>query len=280
VDRASARRDLANFGERGIACKTNRYSDKEQSLVRIGAMNEEPIHREKSRHRKKQLHKRVGWRTAWQVLEQLSSGQIPVGRACEWLGISRSRLYVLKKRWLSMRGEKNPHWLYARPDTGISRLPTLVQGYLEEEMGYIREGTEFFKGHYNFAMLAEECQKRFGKRFHRNTLRRWAIQQGHFDPKKDVTRKAHLRFETGGIGFLYQHDSSIHLWVPGTGRKDVLILTIDDHSRKIVGYQLVPQDTSWHHLCVVRETIERYGCPVAYYTDNAMIFAPLTATCF
>ena len=78
----------------------------------------------------------------------------------------------------------------------------------------------------------------------------------------------------GAVGELFQHDSSPHLWVPNTNRTDVLILSIDDHSRKIVGAKLVPHDTSWHHLCVVRETVERYGRPIAYYTDNHMIFLP------
>jgi|GEM_PF-3498929 len=36
----------------------------------------------------------------------------------------------------------------------------------------------------------------------------------------------------------------------------VLIMTEDDHSRKVVGGVLVPRDTAWHYLCVVRHTVE------------------------
>jgi hypothetical protein len=39
----------------------------------------------------------------------------------------------------------------------------------------------------------------------------------------------------GGIGALYQHDTSFHLWVPALKIKTALILTEDDHSRKVVG---------------------------------------------
>ena len=75
---------------------------------------------------------------------------------------------------------------------------------------------------------------------------------------------------------LFQHDSSPHLWLPKTGRKDILLCTIDDHSRLIVGARLVPRDSAWHHLCLARETVETYGCPLAYYTDNGSVFRPET----
>lgn len=57
-----------------------------------------------------------------------------------------------------------------------------------------------------------------------------------------------------------------------------MIATIDDHSRKMVGGLLVPRDTAWHHLCVLRTTLEAYGCPLAYYTDNHSIFNSRTET--
>jgi hypothetical protein len=218
----------------------------------------------------------MDWRTVWNIVEQFVLGKMPAGKAMEWLEISRSRLYALKKRWKkTWREGATKDWLYQRPQTGQSRLPAEVRGYLEEELKYIQtEAALPFRGHYNFAFLAQQCERRFGERFQRDTLRRWAIAQGYYDPQTDTCRKPYIRFETGGIGMLFQHDSSIHAWVPAARRNDVLILTEDDHSRKIVGALLVPRDTAWHHLQVVRETVETVGCPLAYYTDNHSIFAP------
>jgi hypothetical protein len=218
----------------------------------------------------------MDWRTVWNIVEQFVLKKMPAGKAMEWLEISRSRLYALKDRWKKMwREGATRDWLYQRARTGQSRLPAEVRGYLEEELKYIRtEAPLPFRGHYNFAFLAQQCEQRFGKRFHRDTLRRWAIAQGYYDPATDTCKKPYVRFETGGIGMLFQHDSSIHGWVPATKRNDVLILTEDDHSRKVVGARLVPRDTAWHHLQVVRETVESHGCPLAYYTDNHSIFAP------
>lgn len=226
---------------------------------------------------KLQLHKRLSWQTVWQVVGEVATGRMPAHAACQWLTLSRAQLYRLKARWLQ-RWEQAPQadWLYQRAGSVRSRLPAEVQSFLEDECRYWKAQSPFFRGHFNFAFLAEQCHQRFGRRFHRNTLRRWAIQQGLFDPQTDTPRKACVRFETGGIGVLYQHDASHHAWLPLTHRQDVLIATIDDHSRKLVGARLVPRETTWHHLCVVRETVETTGCPLAYYTDNHMIFAPDT----
>lgn len=237
-------------------------------------MDLEGIRQRKGRVKWPQLHKRLSEHVVWQVVEQFVMDKMSCGKACEWLGVGRSRLYELRERFIKVWENQEPRkgWLYQRPDRLPSKLPGKVQGFLHDELEYIRSQSEFFKGHYNFGMLAEECQKRFGKRFHRNTLRRWAMGEGYFQPGERKRGKPLIRFETGGIGMLFQHDSSIHAWVPRTGRNDVLIMTIDDHSRKIVGAKLLPRESAWHHLCVVRETMELHGCPLAYYTDNHAIF--------
>lgn len=224
-----------------------------------------------------QLHKRLDWRTVWNVIEQFSTKQMATQVACQWLRISRSRLYQLRAQWFQLREHKpSPDWLYRRSNSGESRLDPDIQNFLREECRYLKEQSSLFQGHFNFSFLAEQCHRKFGQRLSRHTVRRWVIAQGLFDPKTDTTSKAFVRFETGAIGMLFQHDSSKHIWVPATQRYDILIATIDDHSRKIVGARLLPGDTTWHHMCVVRDTIERYGSPLAYYVDNFSIFRPST----
>ena len=166
-------------------------------------------------------------------------------------------------------------WLYQRKSS--SRLKPGAREFLRGELKYLKEESPYFKGHYNFAVLAEQCRKRFGGRTQRSTVRNLAIREGYYDPKVDETGKPCIRFETGAVGLLYQHDSSIHAWLPLTRRNDILILTIDDHSRKVIHARLVPRDTAWHHICAVRRTVETYGCPAAYYTDNHGIFRPVQA---
>lgn len=192
--------------------------------------------------------------------------------ACDLLGISKSRLYQLKGKWGAVPAtELLRRSLYERETPLL--LARDAQDFLKEEIRFMKNESKVMQGHFNFALLAQECHKKFGVRFNRNTIRRWAIRESLYNPAVDPTGKAFTRFEMGGIGALFQHDSSIHLWVPALKIKTVLILTEDDHSRKVVGARLVPNDTSWHHLCVARSTIETYGRPAAYYTDNHAIFS-------
>jgi hypothetical protein len=49
-------------------------------------------------------------------------------------------------------------------------------------------------------------------------------------------------------------------------------MTVDDHSQKVVGGRIVPAESTWDHLVLTRNTVERYGRPLAYYVDNHSIF--------
>ena len=238
------------------------------------------IHGErKPNRRKQQLCKRQKWQTIWQTIAAFANNRMAPEVACRWLGIGRSRLYQLRQRWTTVRHKKpGPDWLVRRSKRSSRDLPLAVRRLLQREIHYAKHESEFFKGHINFSYLAEECMKRYRKRVHRNSLRRWAIGQGLYKPGKDRTGKAYIRFEMGGIGMLFQHDSSLHIWVPHMGIKHTLIMTVDDHSRLVVGARLVDEDTSWWHLRVLRETLETYGCPLAYFVDNHAIFTPNSHT--
>lgn len=62
----------------------------------------------------------------------------------------------------------------------------------------------------------------------------------------------------------------------GAGGRPYLLLTQDDDSRRVVGALLVPRETSWTHLQVVRQTVQAYGRPLAYDVDHHRIFRWVT----
>jgi hypothetical protein len=51
----------------------------------------------------------------------------------------------------------------------------------------------------------------------------------------------------------------------------VLLLTVDDHSRKIVAGTFAA-DTTWDHFCLLRPLFEDPGPPAAFYTDGLSLF--------
>jgi transposase InsO family protein len=147
-----------------------------------------------------------------------------------------------------------------------------VEEWLDSELRYIRQEAERFRGRFNFAFLAEEAEKRFHRPFSRNSFCLYALKKGDYHALPEEKGKVYTRFESSGPGALYQHDSSHHLWLPCTGRKQYLILTKDDYSRRVVGARLVEAESSFEHLQTVRKTITTDGIPLTYYLDNHSIF--------
>ena len=132
---------------------------------------------------KPQLHKRMSGRLVLQLIQQGAGGQLTEAMAGKLLGVGRSRVNELKQRWLKIRGqEPSPDWLYARSAMGWRVLSEPVRAYVEEELRYYREESPFFRGHINFAFLAQQCQRRYGQRIHRNTIRRWAVTSHRHGP--------------------------------------------------------------------------------------------------
>jgi hypothetical protein len=128
----------------------------------------------------------------------------------------------------------------------------------------------------NYAFLAEQLERRFGFRRSRSALSQFL--QEHFPElifHSPPGPKPRRRWETAAIGELWQHDSSPHQWWPGPALQN-LILTADDHSRKIVAGRFDP-DTTWNHFCHLRPCLESCGCPANFYTDGLSLFGHTSA---
>lgn len=218
------------------------------------------------------IHKRLSKEFVEEVLEAFNEKRITEERACELLGLKRARLYKLRERWLRsrMRGEEFNLW--DRKESRFHAFPEEVRGWLHKELKYIRTEADVYRGRFNFAFLSELAEKEFERPFKRNSIRRFAIRHGYYHALPEEKGKVYARFETSGPGVLYQHDSSHHLWLPLTGRRQALILTEDDYSRKVLGARIADVESTWEHLSLSRKVIERYGRPLAYYVDNHSIF--------
>ena len=205
------------------------------------------------------------------MLESFNQHRISKKEAMDLLGVKRSRLHQLRRGWL-LSSRKRPFRLWQRVENAFHVISPEVEEWLDRELRYIRQEAETFRGRFNFAFLAEEAQKRFDRPFSRNSLRLYALKKGYYHALPEEKGKVYTRFETSGPGALFQHDSSFHLWLPSAARKHYLILTKDDHSRRVVGARLVEVETSFEHLQTVRQTVTVYGIPLAYYLDNHSIF--------
>jgi len=219
-----------------------------------------------------QLAKRLTGQWVSQVLEQFNNHTITEKEACELLGVTRVHLHRIRKSWLKNILNGEPFELYASGQNKKRSLTAEVQDFLHQELSYIKEEAYHYREKFNFAFLSEKIEKKFDTFIHRNTLRRFAINEGYYEQTTREKQKPCIRFEMDSIGALFQHDTSRHIWLPCSKRYHDLIMTKDDHSRRIVAFSLREFETAWHHLCLARQTFESFGIPLAYYVDKHSIF--------
>lgn len=219
-----------------------------------------------------QLHKRLSGKFVEEVLEAFNTQRLTETMTCELLGIKRSRLYELRRRWLKCMLKNEEFRLWDRKESGFHKFSEEIERWLHKELKYIRTEADVYRGRFNFAFLVEMAEREFGRQFDRSVFRRFALRYGYYHALPEEKSKVYTRFETSGPGVLFQHDTSQHLWIPYLRQRQSVILTQDDYSRKVLGAVIVEQETTAAHLSLTRQVIERYGLPFAYYVDNHSIF--------
>lgn len=124
----------------------------------------------------------------------------------------------------------------------------------------------------NYQLVADELATRFAFQRDRKSVAHYARR--HFPLLVSAPApiaKPRRRWERARLGELWQHDSSIHQWWPDED-KQTLLLTVDDHSRKLLDAVFVPTDTTWHHFQHFRRAFTIHGLPLAIYTDGLSLF--------
>lgn len=144
---------------------------------------------------------------------------------------------------------------------GNNRLPEDIRQYL------IEQKTE--NQNYNCQWLSELASDRFERVVSRSTV--WRVLKAaellHRTPEIPVLRK---RFESDAAGDLVQMDTTWGYWL-GNKRLYLTIL-LDDHSRYLLAAKWALEETLWHNMTLIRETVEKYGRFKVLYTDNASWF--------
>jgi transposase len=103
------------------------------------------------------------------------------------------------------------------------------------------------------------------------TLRRWLIEEGLWQPRRQREQHRKKRPRRDCFGELVQMDTSIHDWTEGRGEPMVLVNMIDDATSRVLS-GFYPGETVEAHLDLLGQWLLRYGRPVALYTDRDSIF--------
>lgn len=120
--------------------------------------------------------------------------------------------------------------------------------------------------------LAAEHLARTGIAVSRETLRNWMSQAGLWRPRRPRAKALHVwRPRKAAFGELVMMDSSPYRWLEERGPAGHLIALIDDATSRVWG-RLVEHDSTEENLRTLGGWLERYGRPLALYTDKNSLF--------
>jgi transposase len=106
----------------------------------------------------------------------------------------------------------------------------------------------------------------------KETLRRWMIEAGMWQPSSRKIQEVHgWRPRRSGFGELVQWDTSDHDWLEGRGPVRYLVRMIDDATSWSWG-RFVESDATPFNMAVLWEYIEKNGRMVDVYTDRDSMF--------
>jgi len=153
------------------------------------------------------------------------------------------------------RGKRGPH----QHGDGVK---TQVKGLIQ-------------KHYHDFGptLAAEKLSERHQIVVNRETLRQWMMAWGFWKAKRLKLAKVHQsRLRRACFGELIQIDGSHHDWFEGRASRCCLIVFIDDATNRLVGLRFEPGETTVGYFKVMRTYLERYGRPLAFYSDKDSIF--------
>lgn len=212
-------------------------------------------------HEKKQLFHRLPAEFIRRVLKDFNAGELDGTSAAAHLGVSRTRLYEMRADYLRDRSG------YAAKPSGGDH----AGGWPQPTADFLREFLPLLAPP-NYQLVADELDRLCGWKRSRSTVE--AHLKAHFAhlvPAAARKARTYRRFRRAHIGELWQHDSSLHQWWPAP-RKQVLILSVDDHSGMNLAGRFSEADTTWNHFCHFRQAFETWGVPEIIYTDGLSLF--------
>ena len=196
------------------------------------------------------------------VLAPVLQGQRTQAEAARLLGITPRHVRRLLRRIQDGGDAAVAHGLRGRPSNRRAAADLR------------RRVLQAYRAHFHDfgPTLAREKLAERGLAVGLETLRRWLIAEGLWQPRRcrDTHRRRRPRREC--FGELVQMDTSIHDWTEGRGEPMVLVNMIDDATSRIeAGFYA--GETVEAHLDLLGRWLRRYGRPVALYTDRDSIFA-------
>jgi len=197
------------------------------------------------------------------VLRQVDAGLVPPWRGAERLGLSRRQFRRLRRRF------------EAEGDAAVihrhrGRRPNNAKPRAFKARVLKRAAQTVYHG-FGPTLLAEHLGRdpRIGP-ISPYTLRGWLIEAGQWKVRSRKARHRQARPRRAALGELIQLDTSDHAWLEDRypGRLG-LIKAVDDATNRLLLARFVVRETGAANRQLILDYLERYGRPLALYTDRA-----------
>ena len=125
----------------------------------------------------------------------------------------------------------------------------------------------------NHTHLSELLREREGIEIGRTTLRRILTGAGLKSPRRRRPPRHRVRRQRmPREGMLVQVDGSHHRWLGDDGPPFALLLAVDGATGIVVNALFCEQENTRDYFLLMRGLIQRYGVPIALYTDRHSVF--------
>jgi transposase len=199
-----------------------------------------------------------------EVMQRLKDKRLTQKEAARLLGLSTRQV---KRLWRAYREKGPPGLVSAR--RGKPSNNRLEADLVQEVLGLIKAKYDDFGPTLAHEKLTEVHQLSIS----RESVRRIMIEEQIWKPKRAKQPAVHqMRERRACFGELVQIDGSDHAWFEERGPKCTLLVYIDDATGQLLELWFVPDETFFAYCEATRHYLERYGKPVAFYSDKHGIF--------
>jgi len=198
------------------------------------------------------------------TVQAVADRMLRVGQAAQRLELSRRQVERLLVRYEA----EGAAGLVSR-NRGRPSHNQLVTGLAERAVQLIRERYADFGP----TLACEKLRECHGVLLSKETVRRLMMEIGLWKTRRQRRPEVHQpRNRRACYGELIQIDGSDHAWFEDRAPACTLLVFIDDATSRLMQLHFVPTESTFAYFEAARGYLERYGKPVAFYSDKAAVF--------
>jgi len=202
--------------------------------------------------------------TRLEVMQRLKDGRLIQKEAAQVLGVS---IRQVKRLW--QRYQKQGAKGLVSKRRGQASNNRLEAGVAQQVLDLIKKKYSDFGPTLAHEKLVEIHKLGIS----RESVRKLMIEEGLWKSRRVKQTGVHqMRERRACLGELVQIDGSDHAWFEERAERCTLLVYIDDATGNLLELMFVPDETFFAYGAASRHYFERYGKPIAFYSDKHSIF--------